>query len=157
MSAPRNLAFVVAIAAILINLALEHLLLGAKPAEGVLIPGLLNLRYAWNQGISFSLFWPNDASGSHILSAILVAFSLIVTVWAWRARTKMLACGFGLILGGAVGNLLDRQLYGAVFDFLAVHIGGTPLFVCNLSDICITTGVLVLVAKDLMLAKDAAH
>lgn len=150
MNTPRNLAYAVAIAAVLLNLALEHFLLGARPAEGVLIPGLLNLRYAGNQGISFSLFWQNNATGMRFLSAILLVITLFIAVWAWRARNNMLACGFGLVLGGAVGNLLDRQFYGAVLDFLAVHIGGLPLFVCNLSDIYISAGVLVLVAEELM-------
>ncbi len=123
-----------------------------------MIPGLLSLRYAWNHGVSFSLLWQDSETGSRILIGLLLILSVIVAVFAWRARSTLLACGLGLVLGGALGNLLDRllygalldrQLYGAVLDFLAVHLGDAPLFVCNLSDIFISAGAALLMAAEL--------
>jgi signal peptidase II len=75
-----------------------------------------------------------------VLAAIIVA----VAVMTWRATTTLSAIGFGLILGGALGNLADRWAYGAVFDFLSLHLGSVFLFVCNGADIAISAGVLLL-------------
>jgi signal peptidase II len=60
------------------------------------------------------------------------------------------AVTIGLIIGGALSNLVDRYLYGAVFDFLAMRLGGITLFVCNLADISITLGTCGLVIDSLM-------
>jgi len=68
----------------------------------------------------------------------------------WRASSKLAAMGYALILGGALGNLRDRVLYdGAVFDFLALHLGAMPLFVCNLPDIFISAGAVVVLLDSL--------
>jgi signal peptidase II len=82
---------------------------------------------------------------------------------AWRAASILAAAGFGIILGGALGNLLDRLQYGgAVFDFLALHLGSLPLFVCNFADILISAGVALLFLDSLVKKRaadnwDAAH
>lgn len=65
----------------------------------------------------------------------------------WRAEHKLAAIGYGLILGGALGNLIDRARFGAVFDFLFLHLGSMPLFVCNLPDIAISAGVVLLLVE----------
>jgi signal peptidase II len=147
---PRNLAFALAFVALLLNIAAEHLLLSNNPAEGPLIPGLLDLRYAWNPCVSFSMFCQSTVTGSFVLVSILVALSLVVAVFAWRARHMLAAAGLGLILGGALGNLLDRCLYGAVLDFLALHLGKMQLFICNLSDIYVSAGVVLLLLQEAM-------
>ena len=85
-----------------------------------------------------------------MLITLLVVIILGVTIMAWRASTLTGAAGFGLILGGAFGNLFDRLLNGAacaVFDFLAVHLGKMPLFICNFPDIAISAGVALLLAE----------
>lgn len=111
----------------------------------VLIPGLADFQPAWNRGVSFSLFVQGSATGWHLLVALLAVISAIVAVLMWRATSMLAAMGFALILGGALGNLRDRVLYdGAVFDFLALHLGRVPLFVCNLPDIFISTGAVLL-------------
>jgi signal peptidase II len=58
--------------------------------------------------------------------------------------------GYGLIVGGALGNLVDRSLHGSVFDYLFLHLGPVPLFVCNFPDIAISAGVLLLIAESLL-------
>ncbi len=156
---PRAAAFAVAAAAVGANLVLEHVLLYLRPAEGSLIPGLLAFRPTWNPGISFGLFSQTDAHSRLLLVVILIAISVFVAGMAWNTRRAWAAFGLGLILGGALGNLLDRvlygalldrALYGAVFDFLAVHLGAQPFFICNLSDIYISVGVCVLLADELL-------
>jgi signal peptidase II len=81
------------------------------------------------------------------LIALLVVITVCVAAAAWRTATMLTAMGYALILGGALGNLSDRLLNdGAVFDFLALHLGRIPLFVCNFPDIVITAGVILLFA-----------
>jgi signal peptidase II len=128
-------------------------------AEGrVLIPGLADFQPAWNRGVSFSLFVQDSATGWHLLVAALVVISAVVAVLMWRAPNRLAAMGFALILGGALGNLRDRVLYdGAVFDFLALHLGPMPLFVCNLPDIFITAGAVLLLVDSFLEKPKAAQ
>jgi signal peptidase II len=115
-----------------------------------LIPGLADFRPAWNRGVSFSLFVQNTDTGRHLLMAVLSVITIGVLILAWRAQNRLAAIALGLVLGGALGNLLDRGVYGGVFDFLALHLGSVPLFVCNIPDIAISAGALLLVAETLM-------
>ena len=107
-----------------------------------LIPGFLDIRYMWNRGISFSFFWQSNASGSFALSILILCLTMAVLVFALRTERPLLAGALGLIVGGAAGNLIDRLLYGAVFDFLFVHVGAFHLFICNIGDVFISCGFL---------------
>jgi signal peptidase II len=143
----RRLAFGTALAALILNLVLEHWLMAA-PSGAVLVPGLADFHHAWNRGVSFGLLTQDSNTGRWLLMLLLAVISAFVSVMAWRTTHKLPALGYGLILGGALGNLLDRAVYdGAVFDFLYLHVGAMPLFVCNFSDIAISAGVLVLLAE----------
>jgi len=93
-----------------------------------------------------------------MLIALLAVITLAVAIMAWRAPTAIASAGYGLILGGALGNLFDRLLDGAacaVFDFLFLHLGKIPLFICNFPDIAISAGAVLLLA-DFLFAKRAA-
>jgi signal peptidase II len=132
-----------------INVAFERVATNLGPRA--LVPGFADFDPAWNHGVSFSFFTQNTETGRYLLMAVLSVIVIGVLVLAWQAQTRLAALGFGLILGGALGNLLDRALYGGgVFDFLALHLGATPLFVCNLSDIAISAGAVLLVADTLL-------
>jgi signal peptidase II len=152
----KRLAFGAALAALLLNLATEHWLM-AMPSGVVLVPGLADFYQAWNRGVSFSLLTQDNETGRYLLIAVLAAISLGVSVMAWRARHWMPALAYGLILGGALGNLIDRAIYGAVFDFLSLHLGTLPLFVCNLSDIFISAGACLLLLELAMSRQDGAR
>ncbi|MBL6939087.1 MAG: signal peptidase II [Alphaproteobacteria bacterium] len=110
----------------------------------VVIPGLLDLHYAWNHGVSFSLFWQNSSFGSVALAAVLSLIIIGMAVAAFRTNKPILATSLGLIVGGALGNVADRYQHGGVFDFLVVRLGAHPLFICNSADILISLGVLLL-------------
>jgi signal peptidase II len=75
---------------------------------------------------------------------------VFVAFLAWRSATRLQAAGYGLVMGGAVGNLADRVLDGAVFDYLSLHLGRLPLFVFNFSDAAISMGVVLLAADSLL-------
>lgn len=137
-----------AAAALAACLAAQPLLLGLSPA--IIIPGFADFRPAWNRGVSFSLFSQDSGTGRYLLMAVIAAISAGVAVAVWRAATRLQAVAYGLVLGGALGNLADRFRFGgAVFDFLSLHLGRWPLFVCNLPDIAISAGVVLLLADAL--------
>ena len=148
----RAAAIGVAALALAANIVFQRFLMHGAPRR-ILIPGLADFQPAWNRGISFSLFVQDSVTGWHLLVALLAVISAVVAVAMWRTTSSLAAMGFALILGGALGNLRDRVLYdGAVFDFLALHLGGLPLFVCNLPDIFISAGA-VLLFMDMLLEK----
>jgi signal peptidase II len=152
----RAAATAVAALALAANIVFQRFLMASAPHR-VLIPGLADFQPAWNRGVSFSLFVQDSATGWHLLVALLAVISAVVAVAMWRTASSLAAMGFALILGGALGNLRDRVLYdGAVFDFLALHLGGMPLFVCNLPDIFISAGA-VLLFLDMLVEKRAAE
>jgi signal peptidase II len=148
----RALAAACAGMALVLNLVLENILVSAKERM-VLIPNFLDFAPTWNRGVSFSLFSQSENAGRYILIAILAAIVVGVGIMAWKAGNNLTAMGYGLVVGGALGNLLDRSRYGAVFDYLFLHLGREPLFVFNFPDAAITMGVVLLVADNLMAAE----
>jgi len=132
------------------NVVFERLLMSLGVRGATLIPGLADFSPILNRGVSFSLFTQNTDTGRYLLMALLCVIIAGVLVLVWQAQNRLTAIGFGLILGGAMGNLLDRGFYGGVFDFLALHLGATPLFICNLADITISAGVVLLVADTIL-------
>lgn len=96
----------------------------------------------WNRGVSWGMFQQESGLGRWVLTAFQVVAALALMVWLWRARGRMNALGLGLIIGGAIGNAIDRAMYGAVFDFIHFH---TPVFdftyVFNVADAAIVLGV----------------
>lgn len=94
----------------------------------------------WNSGISYGLF-PQGETGRWVLVAIKVAAALLFTVWLTRARGRLEAFSLGLLIGGAIGNAVDRVVYGAVFDFVSLHAMGYRWYVFNLADVAVVVGV----------------
>ena len=109
---------------------------------------------AYNTGAAFSFL--ADASGwqRYLFAGLALAASALMIWLLRRGGDRIYSLALSLILGGALGNLWDRVFYGAVFDFLAVHLGNLPLFVCNFADIAISVGV-VLLFLDSLLGKPA--
>jgi signal peptidase II len=151
----RLLAFGLAAATLAANLAAQPLLMHLPPA-GV-IPGLADFHPIWNGGGSFGLFAQDSDNGRYLLMAALAMLSAGVAVAAWRwSASRFLAAAYGLVLGGALGNLADRaRFHGAVFDFLSLHLGSQPLFVCNFPDIAISAGAVLFLAGEVIRDKRA--
>ncbi len=146
---PRLLAAATALLSLGVGRAVSYGFLAFEPRlDGLtLIPGLLDVRYLWNRGISFSLFWQSSIWGSLVLSLVMLAIVAALARLAWRAEKPVLSISLGLIIGGALGNIADRLVYHSVFDYLAVHLGSVPLFVCNAGDILISLGVAGLIVQ----------
>jgi signal peptidase II len=153
---PRLVAISAIAIALILDLAISRaFVLDRTGMDGTtLIPGLLDIRYMWNRGISFSFFWQTNAWGSFALSIVILCLTVAVLVFALRTERLLLAGALGLIVGGAAGNLIDRLLYNAVFDFLFVHIGAIHLFICNIGDIFISCGFLGVAADALSPASE---
>jgi signal peptidase II len=111
------------------------------PPQTIPVTSFFNIVLAWNRGVSFGLLSSNHPYGAWILASIALGFSGILTRWIWQAETRSVAVGFGLILGGAIGNLTDRLHFGAVTDFLDFHAFGWHFWAFNVADSAITVGV----------------
>ena len=81
----------------------------------------------WNQGVTFGLFKADGVWGPLLLVGVAVAIVAALAVWLRRAETRLVAVSLGAIAGGAAGNVLDRLRFGAVVDFIHVHVGGLEL------------------------------
>jgi signal peptidase II len=114
----------------------------------VRVTPFFDLVLAWNIGISFGWF-QNDSQIAQIALMIVKAVAVIaLAIWMARSRTPIATVALGLIIGGAIGNAVDRFAYGAVLDFALFHlqIGGKPFnwYVFNLADVAIVAGVAAL-------------
>jgi len=114
----------------------------------VRVTPFFDLVLAWNIGISFGWFQNNSPAAQIALMAIKAAAVIGLGVWLARSRTVMAAVALGMIIGGAIGNAIDRVVYGAVVDFALFHVQiGEKTFnwyVFNLADVAIVAGVVAL-------------
>ena len=120
-----------------------------QPPEIIRVFPFFNLVMGWNRGVSFGMF--NDESGFGrwfftILALVIVA---ALTVWLRRSPDRFTAVALGLVIGGALGNVVDRIRYGAVADFLDVHAFGFHWPAFNVADSAITVGAVMLVLQSL--------
>ena len=114
----------------------------------VKVTPFFDLVLAWNTGISYGWFQNESAVGQAILLAVKAVAVVILAVWMARSRSPIATVALGLIIGGAVGNAIDRFAYGAVVDFALFHVqiaGNTyNWYVFNLADVAIVAGVVAL-------------
>ncbi|RME63433.1 MAG: signal peptidase II [Alphaproteobacteria bacterium] len=118
------------------------------PARGqVEILPFFSLTMIWNEGVSLGLLQAGPGVGRWLLVALTSLIAIWIVFWLRRVRHWLSVLGLGLVLGGAVGNILDRVIYGAVADFVHLHAGGHDFYVFNLADGAITLGVGALIAE----------
>jgi len=96
----------------------------------------------WNKGVSYGLLPQDSALGRLGLIGFAFAASLALIVWLARVTTPLTAVAIGFIIGGAIGNAIDRMAYGAVADFYAFHAFGLEWYVFNIADVAIVAGVI---------------
>ena len=120
----------------------------------VAIAPFIDLVLTWNAGISYGLFQQDTDFGRWVLLAIKGAAVVILWVWLARVHGKMSAVALGLIIGGAVGNAIDRLTYVAVADYLLFHVdlagGRFNWYVFNLADVAIVAGVIGLLYESFL-------
>jgi len=119
----------------------------------VRVTPFFDLVLAWNTGISYGWFQDTGSFGQTLLLMGKVVAVILLGVWMSRSQTRLAVIGLGLIIGGAIGNAIDRIAYGAVVDFALFHIaiGGKTYswYVFNLADAAIVAGVAALLYDSL--------
>ena len=109
----------------------------------------LNIVIVWNKGFAFGLFQNNIFSVNILYIFLIGSVILVLIIYANKLNQKYYFLIFGLIIGGALGNLIDRILYGAVVDFIDLHYMNLHWYVFNIADICISIGCILLVLAEI--------
>lgn len=109
------------------------------------------LRWLKNPGVSMGLLPADSELGRWLLVALTTAIAAFVTFWLWREKRRDDVVALSLVLGGALGNILDRIRLGYVIDYADLHFGDIrPFLVFNVGDAAITIGVLLLLVRALL-------
>ncbi len=127
--------------------------------QPVHVTGFLDLVLVWNPGISYSLLRANTPAGRWALIGFTALAIAVLLYLMWRAGNYLLGLGFGLIAGGALGNLADRVVYGAVADFFHLFAdterwGRLSWYVFNVADVAIVAGVGLLLYESIFVKTD---
>ena len=112
---------------------------------------IFNFTYVENHGVSLGMLTADSAMERWLLVAMTGAISIAVLVWLWREKNRQDVLALGLILGGALGNIVDRARFGYVVDYADLHFGDIrPFLVFNVADAAITIGVVILLMRALL-------
>lgn len=149
--APPRLIRLFGLAAILIAFVLDQAtklmaLAALERGSAQSVLPFFDLRLSFNQGVSFSMFAETFAGRPLLLAGITLVIVALFGFLLIRSTTRWEAAAFGLIIGGALGNALDRIRIGAVVDFLDFHVSGWHWPAFNLADTAIAVGVMLLLA-----------
>ena len=118
------------------------------PGERLEVTGFFNLVLVFNKGAAFSFLADAPGWQTPVLAAVAIAASAVISVLILKNKNKNLFCsGLALILGGAIGNLIDRLRFGHVVDFLDFHAMGWHWPAFNVADAAITLGAAVLILE----------
>ena len=148
-----------------LGLALALLVLGADQASKwwilqrldlperrfVTVLPVLDFEMVWNHAVTFGLLGGVGGAGRFVFSAIAIVVVALLLSWMRRTPKPWVAAALGAIVGGAVGNVIDRLRYGAVVDFIHAHLGHLSWdYIFNVGDAAIVCGVIVLLGDSLL-------
>jgi len=137
-------------------LALREQFNGIVPGQIYLLP-IFNFTYTENQGISLGLLNATNPIGRWVLVAATSAIAVAVAIWIGREKHRIDQAALGMVLGGALGNILDRTRHGYVTDFLDLHFGDfRPFLVFNVGDAAISIAVVILLLRAFLTPKEPA-
>lgn len=109
--------------------------------ERLVVTPFLDLVLTYNRGISYGLLQQDGELGRWFLTAVKLGAAVLFAVWMAKAQSRLVAVALGFLIGGALGNAMDRIVYGAVVDFVSLHAFGWRWYVFNLADAAIVAGV----------------
>ncbi|HEX3484558.1 MAG TPA: signal peptidase II [Micropepsaceae bacterium] len=150
---PLRAGWIVAVVALLADQASKNLLLygwdfrSLGPAARIPVLPFFDIVMVWNRGVSYGLFQAGSLTGALILIVLSLVAVVALSLWLAKAERVILAAGLGLVIGGALGNVIDRAIYGAVADFFHFYAFGHDWYVFNVADAAITVGVAVLLLE----------
>lgn len=152
---PRRNGLMLALAVFTIDQLVKYLVTGpiglAIEGQSIELLPIFNLTLVHNFGVSLGMLTAESNTMRWALVGMTGAISLFVGGWLWRETNRIDVLALGLVLGGAVGNLLDRIRFGHVVDFADLHFGEfRPFLVFNVGDAAITIGVVILLARALL-------
>ena len=153
----RSVALVVAFLVFVFDQATKWVVtyplnLAGQPDETIRITSFFNLKLVENRGISLGLLTADSDMARWLLVGLTSIIALFVALWLWREKRREDSFALGLILGGALGNILDRSRFGYVIDYADLHFGEwRPFLVFNVGDAAITIGVLLLLVRALLM------
>jgi signal peptidase II len=107
----------------------------------IAVTPFFDLVLVWNRGVSYGLLKQDSDAGRWALAGFALIAALALFYWLARQQTRLAAASVGLVIGGALGNAIDRLHYGAVADFFLFHVGEHNWYVFNLADVAIVAGV----------------
>ncbi|MBR2537541.1 MAG: signal peptidase II [Hyphomicrobium sp.] len=139
------LAALVALATVILDQANKFWMLYVYDIQSkgrVTVTPFLDFVFVKNTGISYSMFNQDSQEGQYILAAFAVVVSVLMWFWINKASTgRLMTWSVALIIGGAIGNAIDRVLIGGVADFYSMHAFGFYWYVFNIADVAIVAGV----------------
>ncbi|HYG46892.1 MAG TPA: signal peptidase II [Allosphingosinicella sp.] len=150
----RRIGLSVAAAIFLIDQAVKWVVtypLQLKQRHEIDVVPFFTLRWLENRGVSMGLLNAQSDTARWLLVALTIAIAAFVTFWMWREKRRDDTVALALVLGGALGNILDRVRLGYVVDYADLHFGDIhPFLVFNVGDAAITIGVLLLLVRALL-------
>jgi signal peptidase II len=121
--------------------------------RAIALTPFFNLVVVWNRGVSFGMFDSAGRLGPWALSVLALAVVVLLLGWLRRADHPITATGLGLVVGGAIGNVIDRARFGAVIDFLDFHALGWHWPAFNVADSAIFVGAVLLLVDGLLMPR----
>lgn len=157
----RKQGLFLAVAIFLIDQAIKYYVAGPlalKTRMQIELLPFFNLTWAENRGVSMGFLTAETDTMRWLLVALTGLIAAVVLVWMWRERARGDIIALAMILGGALGNILDRARIGYVIDYADLHIGAfRPFLIFNVADAAITLGVLLLLARVLIIGNKGAN
>jgi signal peptidase II len=153
-----SLGFLIAALVFAVDQFTKWLMIGPLQLQSVgqieLLP-IFNLTWTENNGISLGLLNASTETGRWLLVAMTAAIAIGVAVWIVREKQRGDLIALGMILGGALGNILDRVRFGYVVDFADLHFGAfRPFLIFNVADAAISIGVVILLLRAFLQSKE---
>lgn len=119
----------------------------------VKITPFLNFRLNWNKGVTFGLMNDFGVWMPYILIGVALVILLLLLSWLRNVKTLYAALGLGFVMGGAIGNVIDRVRFGAVVDFIDFHCAGYHWYTFNIADSAIVLGVGLLLLENFVASR----
>ena len=156
----RRLGLIIAVTIVIVDQLVKWIVtypLSLETIRSIEILPFFDLTWVQNFGVSFGMLEARSETTRWLLVGFTALVAIGVAWWMWREKARTDVIALGMVLGGALGNIIDRARVGYVIDYADLHFGEfRPFLVFNVADACITIGVLLLVARALLVREKAA-